>query len=144
MAWLPLLWLIFLILNLALVGLNFYQFLSFSDLEADYLNPYELSSRINHVIVPEYLLHGAFCILFLMTGHWLMFLLVLPPSYYNLKRYMKGQHLVDVTEVFKAVMAEKRARLIKLGFYVVLFGIIITRLMLSVLNAVFDDESISW
>ncbi|KAL0334204.1 UNVERIFIED_CONTAM: putative protein cornichon2, partial [Sesamum angustifolium] len=61
-------------------------FLGFSDLEADYLNPYELSSRINSVIVLEYLLHGVFCIMFLLTGHWVMFLVLLPPAYYNLKR----------------------------------------------------------
>lgn len=62
------------------------QLLGFSDLEADYMNPYELSSRINSVIIPEYLLHGAFCILFLLTGHWIIFLLSLPLAYYNLKQ----------------------------------------------------------
>ncbi|KAL8459864.1 hypothetical protein ACS0TY_030924 [Phlomoides rotata] len=127
MAWDPILWIIFTILNLTLLGLNFYQFLGFSDLEADYLNPYELSSRINYVIVPEYLLHGAFCILFLMTGHWIMFLISLPPAYYNLKQYLSKQHLIDVTEVFQVVSAEKKARIIKLGFYVLFFGLVVTR-----------------
>ncbi|XP_011078860.1 protein cornichon homolog 1 [Sesamum indicum] len=146
MAWEPIIWIIFSVLNLALLGLNFYQFLGFSDLEADYLNPYELSSRINSVIVLEYLLHGVFCIMFLVTGHWVMFLVSLPPAYYNLKQYLSKQHLVDVTEVFRVLNAEKKVRLVKLGFYVVFFGLVITRLALSVVFVVFgdDDEAIHW
>ncbi|XP_057768825.1 protein cornichon homolog 1-like isoform X2 [Salvia miltiorrhiza] len=146
MDWLPFLWLIFSFMNLTLLGLNFYEFLGFSDLEADYLNPYELSSRINYVIVPEYLLHGALCVLFLMTGHWIMFLLSLPTACYNLNQYLSNKHLVDVTEVFKVVNTEKKTRLIKLGFYVLFFGLVITRLALSVVRAVFadDDDVVAW
>lgn len=43
-------------------------------------------------------------------------------------RYLSNKHLVDVTEVFKVVNTEKKARLIKLGFYVLFFGLVITRL----------------
>ncbi|KAL6539846.1 hypothetical protein OROHE_011617 [Orobanche hederae] len=125
MAWEPFLWIILAIMNLTLLGLNFYQFLGFSDLEADYLNLYELSSRVNSVIVLEYLLHGAFCILFLMTGHWVMFLLSLPPAYYNLKKYLARQHLIDVTEVFRVLNAEKKVRIVKLVFYIIFFALII-------------------
>ncbi|KAL7092824.1 hypothetical protein ACP275_11G006200 [Erythranthe tilingii] len=127
MAWDPILWIVFSIMNLTLLGLNFYQFLGFSDLEADYLNPYELSSRVNSVIVPEYILQGAFCILFLVTGHWFMFLLSLPPAYYNLTQYLSQQHRIDVTEVFRVLNAEKKTRIIKLGVYIVFFGLVITR-----------------
>ncbi|KAH6828752.1 hypothetical protein C2S53_018629 [Perilla frutescens var. hirtella] len=137
---------LFLCLIPALISLSFFLFLGFSDLEADYLNPYELSSRVNYVIVPEYLLHGAFCILFLITGHWVMFLLSLPTAYYNLTRYLSNQHLVDVTEVFKVINTEKKARLIKLGFYVLFFGLVVTRLALSVVHAVFadDEDLVPW
>ncbi|KAL7092823.1 hypothetical protein ACP275_11G006200 [Erythranthe tilingii] len=146
MAWDPILWIVFSIMNLTLLGLNFYQFLGFSDLEADYLNPYELSSRVNSVIVPEYILQGAFCILFLVTGHWFMFLLSLPPAYYNLTQYLSQQHRIDVTEVFRVLNAEKKTRIIKLGVYIVFFGLVITRLALSVVHAVFgdDDDAMHW
>ncbi|KAL0337989.1 UNVERIFIED_CONTAM: protein cornichon1 [Sesamum calycinum] len=75
-----------------------------------------------------------------------MFLVSLPPAYYNLKRYLSKQHLVDVTEVFRVLNAEKKVRLVKLGFYVVFFGLVITRLALSVIFVVFgdDDETIHW
>ncbi|KAL8036890.1 hypothetical protein ABFX02_11G006000 [Erythranthe guttata] len=146
MAWDPILWIVFSIMNITLLGLNFYQFLGFSDLEADYLNPYELSSRVNSVIVPEYLLQGAFCILFLVTGHWFMFLLSLPPAYFNLTQYLSQQHRIDVTEVFRVLNAEKKTRIIKLGVYIVFFGLVITRLALSVVHAVFgdDDDAMHW
>ncbi|KAL0428578.1 UNVERIFIED_CONTAM: protein cornichon1 [Sesamum latifolium] len=58
-----------------------------------------------------------------------MFLVSLPPAYYNLKRYLSKQHLVDVTEVFRVLNAEKKVRLVKLGFYVVFFGLVITRII---------------
>ncbi|KAG8367924.1 hypothetical protein BUALT_Bualt16G0123300 [Buddleja alternifolia] len=141
MAWVIILWIIFSIMNLTLLGLNFYQFLGFSDLEADYLNPYELSSRTNSVIVPEYLLHGAFCILFLVTGHWFMFLLSLPPAYYNLKQYLSNQHRIDVTEVFRVLNFEKKVRIIKLAFYIVFFAIVFTRLALTTIYAIFGDDA---
>ncbi|GFP91961.1 protein cornichon homolog 1 [Phtheirospermum japonicum] len=95
-------------MNLTLLGLNFYQFLDFSDLEADYLNPYKLSTCVNAVIILEYLLHGAFCIMFLVTGHWIIFLLSHPPAYYNLKKYLSRHHLIDVTDVFRVHNAEKK------------------------------------
>ncbi|XP_073316889.1 protein cornichon homolog 1-like isoform X1 [Primulina huaijiensis] len=139
MYWEPVLWIIFAIMNLVLLGLNFYQFIGFSDLEADYLNPYELSSRVNSVIVPEYVLHGAFCILFLLTGHWIMFLLTLTPACYNLKLYLSRQHLIDVTEVFRVLNAEKKVRIVKLGFYVIFFAIVIAGLAFSVIHVVFGE-----
>ncbi|GFP97254.1 protein cornichon homolog 1 [Phtheirospermum japonicum] len=123
---------------------NLAEFLGFSDLEADYLNPYELSTRVNAVIVLEYLLHGAFCIMFLVTGHWIIFLLSLPPAYYNLKKYLSRNHLIDVTEVFRVLNAEKKVRIIKLGFYIFFFGLIITRTVAAgafsaVLSVVYSD-----
>ncbi|XP_073157547.1 protein cornichon homolog 1 [Henckelia pumila] len=140
MAWGPVLWVIFAIMNLVLLALNFYQFIGFSDLESDYLNPYELSSRVNSVIVPEYVLHGAFCIMFLLTGHWIMFLLTLPVACYNLKLFLSRQHLIDVTEVFRVLNTEKKVRIVKVGFYVLFFALVITRLAFSAITAVFGDD----
>ncbi|GFP82604.1 protein cornichon homolog 1 [Phtheirospermum japonicum] len=147
MVWEPILWIIFAMMNLTLLGLNFCQFLGFSDLEADYLNPYELSTRVNAMIVLEYLLHGSFFIMFLVTGHWIIFLLLLPHAYYNLKKYLSRHHLIDVTEVFRVINAEKKVQIIKLGFYIFFFGLIITRLALSVIHVVFgddDDDAVGW
>ncbi|KZV46302.1 pentatricopeptide repeat-containing protein mitochondrial-like [Dorcoceras hygrometricum] len=86
------------------------------------------------------MLQGAFCILFLLTGHWIMFLLTLPPACYNLNLYLSRKHLIDVTEVFRVLNTEKKVRIAKLGFYVIFFAIVIARLAFSAINAVFGDE----
>nr|GLL36566.1 protein cornichon homolog 1 isoform X1 [Ipomoea trifida]GMD44657.1 protein cornichon homolog 1 isoform X1 [Ipomoea batatas] len=127
MAWEPILWLIFFLLNIALIALILYQIVCLSDLEADYMNPYESSSRINNVILKEYVLQGVFCILFLVTGHWFLFLLTVLPTYYNVKKFLSRQHLIDVTEVFRAIDFEKKLRIAKLAFYLIFFIVVIVR-----------------
>ncbi|XP_019187315.1 PREDICTED: protein cornichon homolog 1 isoform X1 [Ipomoea nil] len=127
MAWEPILWLIFFLLNIALIALILYQIVCLSDLEADYMNPYESSSRINNVILKEFVLQGAFCILFLVTGHWFLFLLTVLPSYYNVKKFLSRQHLIDVTEVFRVIDFEKKLRIAKLAFYLIFFIIVLVR-----------------
>lgn len=140
MVWEAILWVIFFLMTMGLIALNLYQIVCLSDLEADYLNPYESSARINAVIVPEFVLHGVFCALFLLTGHWFMFLLTLPIACYNTILFMKRQHLIDVTEVFRFLSAEKKYRIIKLAFYLLLFVLVIFRLVLAVINSMVDED----
>jgi hypothetical protein len=140
MAWDPIFWVIFFIINVLLIASNLYQIVCLSDLEADYLNPYESSARINQVIVPEMALNAVFCALFLLTGHWFMFLITLPITCYSFILFMKRQHLIDVTEVFRFLNPEKKYRIIKLGFYLLLFVIVIIRLVLAVVNSLVDDD----
>nr|GMD41724.1 protein cornichon homolog 1 isoform X2 [Ipomoea batatas]GMD46399.1 protein cornichon homolog 1 isoform X2 [Ipomoea batatas]GMD47933.1 protein cornichon homolog 1 isoform X2 [Ipomoea batatas] len=116
------------------------QIVCLSDLEADYMNPYESSSRINNVILKEYVLQGVFCILFLVTGHWFLFLLTVLPTYYNVKKFLSRQHLIDVTEVFRAIDFEKKLRIAKLAFYLIFFIVVIVRLVISVIRCLIDDE----
>lgn len=59
------------------------QLMCLSDLELDYVNPYDSSSRINAVVIPEFALHGLLSLIFLVSGHWLMFLFCVPTLYYN-------------------------------------------------------------
>ncbi|XP_058209883.1 protein cornichon homolog 1 isoform X1 [Rhododendron vialii] len=134
MAWEAILWAIFFLMNIGLIAFNLYQIVCLSDLEADYMNPFESSSRINAVVVPEFILHGVLCVLSLLTGHWIMFLFTLPITCYNGSLFLKRQHLIDVTEVFRFLSAEKKYRIIKLGFYLVLFVLVIIS---------WDSESIS-
>ncbi|KAA8518226.1 hypothetical protein F0562_015700 [Nyssa sinensis] len=140
MAWDAILWVMFFFMTVALITLTLYQIICLADLEADYMNPYESSSRINAVVGPEFILHGVFCALFLVSGHWFMFLLTLPVTCYNTMLFMKRQHLIDVTEVFRFLSAEKKYRIIKLAFYLALFVIVVIRLVLSVMNAIIDED----
>ncbi|CAI9100092.1 OLC1v1037022C1 [Oldenlandia corymbosa var. corymbosa] len=114
--------------------------MTLTDLEADYLNPYETASRINGVVIPEFLLHGTFCVLFLLAGNWIFFLITLLPAYLNARRYLERQHLIDVTEIFRKVNDEKKLRTIKMGFHLILFVFILIRLIFSFINAVADED----
>ncbi|KAL4558097.1 hypothetical protein LXL04_036293 [Taraxacum kok-saghyz] len=131
MAWEVIFWIIFFIINIALIASNLYQIVCLSDLESDYMNPYESSSRINAVVVPEMVLHGVCSVLLLLTGYWFMFLLTLPITIYNSMLYMNNQHLIDVTEVFRYVDAEKKYRIAKLAVYLSLFFLVVIRSMIA-------------
>lgn len=104
------------------------------------MNPYESSSRINSIVVPDFILQGVLCILFLLTWHWFLFLISVPITCYNAMLFMKRQHLIDVTEVFRTLSAEKKYRVAKLAFYLFLFIIVIIRLVICIFNSVIDEE----
>ncbi|GAV70359.1 Cornichon domain-containing protein [Cephalotus follicularis] len=113
-------WLLSFFFLIALLVLIVYQLMCLADLEFDYINPYDSSSRINKVIIPEFIAQGALCLLYLVTGHWMMSLLCGPYLYYNVRLYTRKQHLVDVTEIFNLLHWEKKQRLIKLGYLIFL------------------------
>ncbi|KAF7818989.1 protein cornichon-like protein 1-like isoform X1 [Senna tora] len=128
MGWNLFFWLIICFpLNVALLASTFYQLLILTDLEADYVNPYEAASRINFFVAPEYIAQGALCALFLLTGHWFMFLLTVPVAGYHVMLYLKQQHLLDVTEAFRVLNAEKKYRIAKLAFYLLALIVIVFR-----------------
>ncbi|XP_020577510.1 protein cornichon homolog 4-like [Phalaenopsis equestris] len=129
-------WLSAFFLLIALLILVIYQLMSLADLEFDYINPYDSSSSINAVILPEFVLQGILCLLFLVSGHWMMFLLAAPMLYYNVRLYQRRKHLVDVTEIFNQLNNEKKCRLIKLIYLVVLLFLSLFCMIWSLLEDV--------
>ncbi|KAJ4971569.1 hypothetical protein NE237_004668 [Protea cynaroides] len=125
MTWELLLWLISFFVSIALLAVVIYQLICLSDLEIDCINPYDSSSRINAVVIPEFIAQGTLCAFYLMTWHWFMFLITAPVLYYHIKLYMKRQHFIDVTEIFRLLDGEKKHRMVKLAFYLLLFFIVI-------------------
>ncbi|XP_021613096.1 protein cornichon homolog 4 isoform X2 [Manihot esculenta] len=79
-------WLISFFFLIALIVIIVFQLMCLADLEFDYINPYDSSSRINKVILPEYITEGVLGLFYLLTGHWCMSLLCGPYLYYNLHR----------------------------------------------------------
>ncbi|MBA0830623.1 hypothetical protein Goarm_015144 [Gossypium armourianum] len=61
------------------------QLMCLADLEFDYINPYDSSSRINSVVLPEFVVQGILCLFYLLTGHWIMALISAPYLYYNVR-----------------------------------------------------------
>ncbi|XP_004242012.1 protein cornichon homolog 4 [Solanum lycopersicum] len=130
-------WLLFFFILIALLVMVVFQLMCLSDLEFDYINPYDSASRINAVVLPEFITQGVLCLLYLITGHWVMALLCVPYMYYNYRLYTRRQHLVDVTEIFNLLNWEKKQRLFKLGYIVLLLFISLFWLIYSALE---DDE----
>ncbi|KAJ7522069.1 hypothetical protein O6H91_19G082000 [Diphasiastrum complanatum] len=139
MAWELLLWLWSMSLVGALLAILVYQLICLSDLEFDYINPYDTSSRINNWIIPEYAIHGGLSVIYLFSGYWLMFLLNLPLLGYHTKLYMIKQHKLDVTEIFSVLNHEKKLRFIKLGFYLVLLLVVVFRVVVSAVELTVDS-----
>lgn len=131
-------WLLFFFILIGLLILVVYQLMCLADLEFDYINPYDSASRINLVILPEFITEGVLCFLYLVTGHWIMSLFGIPYLYYNVRLYMRRQHLIDVTEIFNQLDWEKKKRLFKLGYLVFLLFLSLFWLIYSALED--DDE----
>ncbi|PWA41471.1 cornichon [Artemisia annua] len=109
-------WLFSFFILLAVISLVLYQLMCFLDLETDYINPYELATKINNITLPEFITQGALCFLHLVSRHWMMFLLCLPYMCYNVNIYIHRQHLVYATEVFSVMSREKNQRIFKLVY----------------------------
>ncbi|GER30535.1 cornichon family protein [Striga asiatica] len=132
-----LVWLLFFFVAIALLVMVIFQLMCLADLEFDYINPYDSASRINKVVLPEFITQGVLCFLFLITGHWVMSLLCVPYLYYNVRLYLRRQHLVDVTEIFNQLTWEKNQRFYKLGYIVLL---IVMCLFWMIYNALEEDD----
>ncbi|WOL05228.1 hypothetical protein Cni_G13955 [Canna indica] len=130
-------WLTSFFFLVVLIVLVIFQLMCLADLEFDYINPYDSASRINKVIYPEFALQAVLCLLFLLSGNWLMFLLCVPYLYYNSRLYRSQQHLIDVTEIFNLLNREKKRRLFKLVHLVILLFLSLFWMIYSVLE---DDE----
>ncbi|XP_010940978.1 protein cornichon homolog 1 [Elaeis guineensis] len=130
-------WITAFVLIIALIVLIIYQLMCLADLEFDYINPYDSASRINKVVLPEFALQGVLCLLFLLSGHWFMFLFCAPIVYYNVRLYQRRHHLVDVTEIFNQLNREKKHRLLKLIYLVVLLFLSLFWMIWSLVE---DDE----
>lgn len=131
-------WLMSFFLLIALLGIIVYQLMCLADLEFDYINPYDSASRINNVVLPEFVVQGIFCCVHLLSRHWFMFLLCLPYLYYNVRLYTRRQHLVDVTEIFNQLHWEKKQRLYKLVYLVILLFLSIFWMIWSIVDEEHD------
>ncbi|ESW11996.1 hypothetical protein PHAVU_008G076200 [Phaseolus vulgaris] len=114
-------WISTFVLILTLLCILGYQLILLVDLEFDYINPYDSTSRINQVVVPEFIIQGSFCFINLIAGHWFIFLLSLPFLYYNVRTYIRREHLADVTEIYNKLNWEKKKRLFKVAYLVAVF-----------------------
>lgn len=106
----------------------------YADLEADYINPIELCSKVNQLITPEAALHAVLSLLFLLNGYWFVFLLNLPVLAYNANKIYHKMQLLDATEIFRTLGRHKRESFLKLGFHLLLFFFYLYRMIMALIN----------
>ncbi|KAF9593242.1 hypothetical protein IFM89_020998 [Coptis chinensis] len=121
MEWELTIWIFNFLCVIALLVLNGFQFICLSDLESDQSNPYDTASHVNACVIPEFVIQGTLCVIFLLMGHWVLLLLSVPLTLYHIRLYRGRKHLIDVTEIYRSLNEDKRDRLVKFGFYAVLF-----------------------
>ncbi|CCF55910.1 hypothetical protein KAFR_0A04750 [Kazachstania africana CBS 2517] len=106
----------------------------YADLEADYINPIELCSKVNKLIMPEAALHAFISLLFLVNGYWFVFLVNLPVLAYNLNKIYTKVQLLDATEIFRTLGKHKRESFLKLGFHLLMFFFYLYRMIMALID----------
>lgn len=106
----------------------------YADLEADYINPIELCSKVNQLVMPEAALHGIVSLLMLLNGYWFVFLLNLPVLAYNLNKIYKKMQLLDATEIFRTLGKHKRESFMKIAFHLLMFFFYLYRMVMALIE----------
>ncbi|KAL9398422.1 hypothetical protein Peur_007383 [Populus x canadensis] len=133
-------WILCLLINFGLLAIVFYALLCLTDLEVDQMDPFVATANINRWILPEFVLQAVLSLLLLLTGRWILFLLAVPLTCYHAILFIRRQHLIDVTEVFRNLNTDKKRRMIKLGVYMIFFTIFIFRVVLFAVNHILNDD----
>jgi hypothetical protein len=88
-----------------------------------------MTSRCPHVLLqmPEYIAQAVITAMLLLTGKWVSGLAMAALTAWNVRTYLREEHRVDVTEVFRQIPREKNIRIAKLVFYLLGFVYFIYR-----------------
>ncbi|KAF5300985.1 hypothetical protein FQR65_LT19289 [Abscondita terminalis] len=111
-----------------LIFFSLFHVIAFDELKTDYKNPIDQCNSLNPLVLPEYLLHLLFNILFAAAGEWLSLIINMPLIAYHINRYrtrpvMSGPGLYDPTSIMNADTLTRcqREGWIKLAFYLLSF-----------------------
>ncbi|KAG5891061.1 hypothetical protein JTB14_005698 [Gonioctena quinquepunctata] len=121
-------YIIALIVDAFLIFFSLFHVIAFDELKTDYKNPIDQCNSLNPLVLPEYLLHLIFNILFAASGEWLSLCLNIPLIAYHINRYrtrpvMSGYGIYDPTSIMNADVLTRcqREGWIKLAFYLLSF-----------------------
>jgi protein cornichon len=123
------LWLFAFLMHAALLGRILYALTSLADLESDFINPFELSKRLNGYVAAEYGAQLALTLLFVATGKWFVAVLEAGILAYMVRIWRKGQAFVDAPDAFKQVPVQKPIKLRLCIAQVACFVVIVYRLV---------------
>ncbi|XP_047001385.1 protein cornichon [Schistocerca americana] len=121
-------YIIALIIDALLIFSAIFHVIAFDELKTDYKNPIDQCNNLNPLVLPEYLVHLFFNILFLTAGEWFSLCLNIPLIAYHFHRYrtrpvMSGPGLYDPTSIMNADVLNRcqKEGWIKLAFYLLSF-----------------------
>ncbi|KAF8058833.1 L-lactate permease [Scenedesmus sp. PABB004] len=128
------------ILQSTLLGRNMYALVCLTDLENDFINPYDLSSKMNRFVVHELAAQGALAALLVLSGNWLA-----GGAHAALLAYMLRLHAgrgltVDTTDAFRQLPQQKRQRFVLLSAHLALFVLVVFRLIETALLTLLTPE----
>nr|CAH7738981.1 unnamed protein product [Callosobruchus chinensis] len=117
-----------LIIDAFLIFFSLFHVIAFDELKTDYKNPIDQCNSLNPLVLPEYLLHLLFNLLFAVAGEWFSLFLNIPLIAYHINRYrtrpvMSGYGIYDPTSIMNADVLTRcqREGWIKLAFYLLSF-----------------------
>ncbi|XP_077494041.1 protein cornichon [Amblyomma americanum] len=117
-----------LILTAFLIFMAVFHVIAFDELKNNYKNPIEQCDSLNPLVLPEYLVHIFFNVLFLLSGELFTLVLNLPLLIYHINRYrqrpvMSVPGLYDPTSIMNADQLSRAMRegWVKLAFYLLSF-----------------------
>ncbi|XP_063294441.1 protein cornichon homolog 2 isoform X2 [Pelobates fuscus] len=76
-----------LVLCASLIFFIIWHIIAFDELRTDFKNPIEQGNPSRALVVPEYCIHGLFCLMFMCAAEWVTLGLNIPLLFYHLWRY---------------------------------------------------------
>ncbi|KAF1378829.1 hypothetical protein PFLUV_G00194560 [Perca fluviatilis] len=133
-----------LVLCAALIFFVIWQIIAFDELRTDFKNPIDQSNPtrarerilniericnlLRKLVVPEYSIHGLFCLMFMCAGEWVTLGLNIPLLFYHLWRFLHrpadgSEVMYDPVSVMNADILNycQKESWCKLGFYLLSF-----------------------
>lgn len=107
------------------------QLITFTDLEADYINPVDATDRINRFLLPEYVGQAVMTLLFLVTLNFIPAIANGALLAWHFKQYRERLHFVDATTVYPRLSQHKKHCIGKLIFYSLAFFYYLFRMVLA-------------
>ncbi|KAL6517180.1 hypothetical protein OROHE_017886 [Orobanche hederae] len=101
---------------------NPYQLIHLVDYEHVYFIRYDLACVMGRAVLFEFVAQGVLCLLHLITGDWIMFLLCLPHLHYNITLFTQERYMDELRW-------QKKVRLYKLGYLVILVAFTVLRMI---------------
>lgn len=129
MDWEIILWVLALLITAGLIFTSVFTLISYTDLECDYVNPVDLTRRVNGLIVPEMGGQALLTSFFFISGNWLEAILNTPLLCWNIYKVVNLRYLLDATQIFRALPKQKRIGFVKLGFFMVSFFLYLYRMV---------------